>query len=478
MGFLVAISVYILGMIVFGAIVTRRRVKDSDDFMVAGRSLPRLVLAGTLLATWVGSGTIVGGASFVYQYGPLAAIFFFAGSPVGILIIYFFLARRMRELAKYTVPEVLEERYGVVARVLGAICILLAYVGIVSYQFTGGGYVLNLTTGIPVWIGTLATAAVVVLLAAMGGLISVAYTDAVSALLIVGGLLATAVLILTPLGATDIGGFGGLVAGLPEAKRSLTGGLSALQLLGYFLPLIFLLLGDQNLYQRFSAARDPATAKRAAFGFFVGDIITFSSVIVLASCAAVLMPNITPDSALLTLAAEQVPFFIGVVVLVPAVAIVVTTANSFLLSSAGNLVYDLYVKLLGREIRQDRRLVFTRVAVVALGVLAYALGQFFPSVLALQIYSYTMYGAAITPALLAAFLWRRATPAGGVASIVVGGAATLAWELILDKPFDLNAVLFALPLSVLALVIVSLLTARRTESTPFEGPDGSTRAGS
>lgn len=468
MGFLVAISVYILGMIVFGAVLARQRVKNSDDFMVAGRSLPRAVLTGSLLATWVGSGTIVGGASFIYQFGPLAALFFFAGSPVGILIIYFFLAERMRGLAKYTVPEVLEVRYGTVARILGAICILLAYVGIVSYQFTGGGYVLNLTTGIPVWSGTLITAAVVVLLATMGGLISVAYTDAVSALLIVVGLLVTAVLILTPLGGTDIGGFGGLIDGLPEAKTSVTGGLSALQLLGYFLPLILLLLGDQNLYQRFSAARDPATAKRAAFGFFVGDIITFSTVIVLASAAAVLMPNITPDTAIFRLAVDQVPFVIGVVVLVPAVAIIVTTANSFLLSSAGNLVYDLYITLLGREIRQDRELTFNRAAVVALGVLAYVLGQFFPSVLALQIYSYTIYGAAITPALLAAFLWRRATPAGGVASIVIGGAATLLWELVLNKPLDLNAVLFALPLSILALVIVSLLTRRQADSAAFE----------
>ena len=169
---------YLVVMSLIGLYFARSRVRSSDDFMVAGRSLPQWILAGTLLATFVGSGTIVGGSSFIYQYGPLAAIFFFAGTPIGIIILYFFLADRIRGLAKYTVPEILEIRYGAFARAFGGITILLAYVGIASYQFTGGGYILNITTGIPVWLGTIITAVVVIFLATVGGLISVAYTDA------------------------------------------------------------------------------------------------------------------------------------------------------------------------------------------------------------------------------------------------------------------------------------------------------------
>jgi Na+/proline symporter len=75
-------------------------------------------------------------------------------------------------------------------------------------------------------------------------------------------------------------------------------------------------------------------------------------------------------------------------------------------------------------------------------------------------YSYTMYGAAITPAVLAAFLWKRVTAAGGITSILLGGGGTLFWELVLQRPMGWNSILFSLPLSVGGLVLVSLATGR------------------
>ena len=68
---------YLILMVVIGAWFSRSKVMATgDDYVFAGRSLPRPVMIGTLLATWVGSGTIIGGASFAYEYGPLASSFF------------------------------------------------------------------------------------------------------------------------------------------------------------------------------------------------------------------------------------------------------------------------------------------------------------------------------------------------------------------------------------------------------------------
>ncbi|MGB3634921.1 MAG: hypothetical protein WA982_12830, partial [Rubrobacteraceae bacterium] len=108
-----------------------------------------------------------------------------------------------------------------------------------------------------------------------------------------------------------------------------------------------------------------------------------------------------------------------------------------------------------------RGLLYDRIAVAVLGVVAYVLGAFFPTVLALQIYSYTIYGAAVTPALVAALVWRRATAAGGVASILTGAVVTLVWELVLNQPLEWNAVLVALPASIIVLIVVSLATSNR-----------------
>lgn len=213
--------------------------------MAAGRSLPLWVVTGTLLATFVGSGTVVGGASFIYQYGPFAAIFNLSGGFVGAIILYF-LAGKIRTGEAYTVPEIIEKRFGTTARLVSSIIILLAFVGITAYQFTGGAYVLQITTGLPVETGAIIIGVLVIFLTVSGGLFSVAYTDSISAILIVAGFLFGLPFVLN-----SVEGFSGLALSLPETAKSWNGGLSIPQLIGFFLPLFLLVLGDQNMYQRF-----------------------------------------------------------------------------------------------------------------------------------------------------------------------------------------------------------------------------------
>jgi len=70
-----------------------------------------------------------------------------------------------------------------------------------------------------------------------------------------------------------------------------------------------------------------------------------------------------------------------------------------------------------------------------------------------------MYGVGITPATLAAFFWKRATPQGGVCSIALGMSTTIVWELF-KQPFGVPTVYPALFLSVSSLILVSLLTPK------------------
>ncbi|MGM0990260.1 MAG: sodium:solute symporter family protein [Bacillota bacterium] len=457
--YLVAVVIYLVFMALIGVYFAKKSVKNSDDFMVAGRSLPLFVVMGTLLATFVGSGTVVGGASFIYQYGPFAAIFNLSGGIVGAIILYF-IASKIREIEIYTVPDLLERRFGKAALYISSVIIIFAFVGITAYQFTGGAYVLQLTTGIPLEIGAIIMCALVIFLTVSGGLFSVAYTDALSAILIIIGFLFG-----VPFALNAVGGFEGLSLSLPEMNKSWNGGLSFPQLLGFFLPLFLLVLGDQNMYQRFSAAKDPNVARKSTIGFFVGSVFVISLTIILATTSIVLFPEIKPDTAILSLAIDGVPLVIGLLILCSAVAFIITTATSYLLSASGNIVSDLIQRSSKSKLSESKLLWYNRVIVVVLGVLAYVLGQFFPSVLAIQMYSYTMYGASLTPAILATVLWKNATKAGVISSMLVGGSATMIWEIGLDRPLDWNSVLFALPLSVLTLVIVSLATRNKNVTT-------------
>jgi solute:Na+ symporter, SSS family len=449
---IVILVIYLLLMVGIGLWFSRaKQVATGDDFVFAGRQLPRPVMIGTLLATWVGSGTIVGGGSFAYTHGPLASIFFLAGTPAGIIVLYL-LATRIRRNSSYTVPELLERRYGLAVRIVAALITVLAYTGITAYQFTGGGQIISTITGVQPTTGAIMVFVLVTFLAFGGGLKSVAWTDFVSAVLIVISLLVALPLILWG----EIGGWSLYWDGLPEQARSLSGGLTPLQLLGYFLPLFLLILADQNMYQRFGASRNEAQARTSAGGFFISSFFVTVPVALLGSAAFLLYPTIVPDQAVLSLAGEgALPSVLGGVLLAGALAFIITTGSSFLLSGAGNVVYDVGQRLLGWEMDDRRRLRVHRLTILAIAAIAYILGRYFPTVLELQIYSYTVYGVAIAPPVLAIFLWKRASKWGALIAMSLGVVVTIVWEQ-LDRPYGVNSVIISLPIALVAIVVGSL----------------------
>ncbi|MFY7067207.1 sodium:solute symporter family protein [Nocardiopsis changdeensis] len=464
---LVILAVYIAAMLGVALYFLRSgRLRGGDDFLFAGRSLPRPVMIATMLVTWVGSGTIIGGANFAYTYGPTAGMVFFAGTPLGILVLLL-AARRIRRASRHTIPELLEARFGIGVRTVAAAVTTIAYLGLTASQFVGGGYVVSLVTPLSAFQGTLLVAVVVTVLTITGGLFSVAYTDFFSAILIVLGLIVSVPLVLTA-----VGGPGAYWDGLPEQATTFSGGLTALQLLGYFLPLFLLLLADQNMYQRLAAAKDEKEARSSTLGMLVGSFFVFVPVVLLATAAAVLMPGIDGDMAILSLASEgYLPAVLGGLILAGAVAFVITTGSSYMLSGASNVAYDLYARFAGERAGERRKLLVQRLSVLGVAVLGVALGLFFPTVLELQMYSYTIYGAAITPVVLSVLFWKRATTAGAVAALVAGTATTIGWQ-VAGSPGGLNAVIVALPAALVALVAVSLCTraAEPAEPAPADAP--------
>jgi SSS family solute:Na+ symporter/sodium/proline symporter len=131
------------------------------------------------------------------------------------------------------------------------------------------------------------------------------------------------------------------------------------------------------------------------------------------------------------------------------------------------LISDVYKKSINPAATDRQILLYTRLMVVVLGAIGFIALGFFQTILQMALWAYTMYGAGITPALLAAFVWPRATRTGGVASIAIGMLTTLIWEIVAlargtgghpDYLFGLETVYPALVFSIAGLVLVSLLT--------------------
>ncbi|MGB9866445.1 MAG: sodium:solute symporter family protein [Bacillota bacterium] len=446
----VALIGYLVGMSLVASYYSKF-IKTEEDFLLAGRRLGAVVLAGTMMATWMGSGTVVGGTnSLGYQYGPWVAVIFGIASPIGILLLVF-LSKRIKAMQARSVPDVFELAYGPAARAIVSVIVMIAYLAITSYQFTGTGFVLNAILGIPTSVATLISAVAITAMTVTGGLVSVAYTDFISAVLMLTGLL-----LGVPAAIIRAGGWSSIAAKLPPQNLRL-GGITWLKILGYFLPTFLLVIGDQNMYQRLFAAKDATHARMGSIGWFIGVALVMPLVAFGATASRALHPNIPAGQALITLAVKDMPAVLGMLCIIAISAFIVTTGDSFLLTCSTNLGWDLYFRYINPKASERQRLVFYRAAVIVLAAIAYVIVQFFPTVLAVQMYAYTMYGAAVTPPLLAAVIWPGTTKAAGISSMLVGAVTTLTWE-IMKKPFGIDTVLVAAPLSVAVLVIVNLLT--------------------
>jgi solute:Na+ symporter, SSS family len=442
-----------------------RGVKTEADFLVAGRHLPLPVLVFTLLSSWIGSGSLLGSAENAYNNG-LVALWQPAGGWIGLLFIYF-LAPRVRRFAQFTIPDLLEARYNQAARVLGALAIVCAFTAITSYQFIGGGDILALVFPgqVSPYAGRVIIAAFVICFTALAGMSSVAYMDVA-----IGLLASTALLVSLPLLVAHLGGPAGLHSSLPAGYWGPLNHYTPISALELFLPNFLLLLGNQSVYQKFFSAKSERAARSATVCWIFGTII-LESVIVLLAMSGRAMDLRTggrssPREILAWTALHYLPPGLGAVLMGAIFAKIISTANNYLFSPATNIVHDVFVRYLAPRAQPRTVILVSRLVVVLLGAWSLYQGLHTGSVLKATLYAYTIYSAALTPVVLAAFFSKRATGAGAVAAIAAGTAVTLSWgsaALQRHLPAWLaqrDAIFPALAAAVLALVFVSLLTPR------------------
>lgn len=458
-----AIIAYLLVLIVVGA-WRSKQVKTQDDFMVAGRGLNTFVLVGTLVATWIGTGSIFGNAEKTYEVGIAALILPLAGV-AGIIVLYF-LAGRVRRFKQFTVQDILEVRFNKYARVFGTITVVIAYVTIVSYQYRAGGAVINIINpNIDPQLAVIIAAVFVIVYTSMAGMISVAYTDLVNGILIIIG-----ICLAVPLFWIKAGGITGLQQVLPQDHFQFTGIFSGWEYVGLLLPAFLLMLGDANMYQRFFSAKNEATAKKSVIYMLVGVAIVEILIIVTAWFASGLNWGIDSPGRIIVYAVhDHLPVALGSIIIATIIAIIVSTADSYLLVPSTAIVRDIYQRFIEPDASPKKLILMSRLSVIALGIIAYILSTLDDRFLAVALYAYTIYGAGITPALMAAFFWKRATTAGAISSIIVGTFVTVIWKnwelgssvprsLGLTEGTQIDAVIPAIIFSVLTLVFVSLAT--------------------
>jgi SSS family solute:Na+ symporter len=466
------IHAIVLGLIVLTLLIVSvarmGKVKTKADYLVAGRSLPTFVLVFTLLSSWIGSGSLLGGAENAYRHG-FPALWQGGGGWAGLLLIYF-IAPRARHFAQFTIPDLLEARYNQTARILGVVAVLFAYTAIASYQITGGGDILHLI--FPAYItadlGKYIIAFFVILFTAIAGMASVAYMDVV-----IGSLATVTMCVALPILIHHAGGWPAVTHSLPASHFQVLGDFSLIQALELFLPTCLLMLGNQAMYQKFFSARSEKAASHAVVWWIFGTVILETVIVAIAVVGSVLFPagevhdhprEILAWTALHGLNGSPLLSLIGALLMGSIFAKIISTANNFLFSPATNLVNDIFLRYLAPNASNKRILIVSRLMVVLLGCWALYQSLHIESVLKKALYAYTIYSAALTPVILAAFYSRRVNAQGAVSAIFAGTITTVCWDLpIVHNSLpawlaERDAIFPALVLSLLCLVIVSAAT--------------------
>ena len=454
------ISIYLIALLWIGFSKTDS-IKNQEDFSVAGRSLSPWILVGTMAATWMGTGSVLGNAGKTFEIGA-AGFLLPIGGMLGVLALTK-IAGKARASEKLTVPEIIGSRFGDVAMILSVIALLTAYLVIVSYQFNAGGAVIytifhdNLGSSLTLDQATIIAALFIVAYTILAGLLSVAYTDVANGILMI-----TCFIIALPILFFQAGGIEGMTnsfenKGMPN-NMSFFDVLSIRDVINFTLPSFLLILGDANMYQRFFASDSVKSAKQATFYLFFAVVILESLIIANAWISSSMINDIAKESHVLIYAAYNfLPPFVGAIMLATIIGIIISTADSFLLVPTTILINDIYLKYSKKQYSDKMIVTLSRLLVLLLGFFSYWVSRMFAAdttIFEKALYAFTIYGTAITPTLLAAFFWKRATKYGAIFSILSGIIATIyfgnVWSL--DE-----AVIPSIIISSASLVIISFL---------------------
>jgi SSS family solute:Na+ symporter len=454
--------IYMAAMIGIG-IYARSKIKNTEDYHLAGRRLGVLMTAGTLAATEIGGGSSVGVASKAYGDWGLSAGWYVVAAGIGILLVSF-VAPAMRRSMATTVPEVIGRRYGVASQTISAALGALALVALTAVQITATATIISTLSGLSLGWSIAITGVAVIFYTWLGGMWSVTLTDFVQFFLIVGGFA-----IALPFAMNAAGGWSNVVANLPEGQLGFTK-IGWPTIIGLVVLYFMTFSTGQEAVQRYYSARTP---KVAVLGSVVcGGLMTFYAFIpaVLGLIALAVYPNIDPNNALATSAVGLLPPVIAGLLLSAVMSATLSSASGNMLGASTVFIKDLYPRF-ARNLTDKKELTFSRYSVVIVGVLATAISLWSQAIIPLLVFAFTMRSAGPFSAYIFSLILKRTSRLAGLVSIIVGTVAGTYWEII-GEPLEVAAIIFGSVSGLILFIVIHMIDAKRGRlSGDISGPN-------
>jgi len=473
-------SIYTAAIVLVGILASKLASRSDEEYLLAGRSLGPWVAAISASASSESGWITLGLVGQAFNDG-IVTIWVLVGCLSGYLFNWTVMAGPLRNeslrTGALTIPDVLAARHPEVERGIrwvGVLVIATMMTGYVAAQFNAAGKAFNAVFGIDYVTGVLIGAAIVVLYTFTGGFRAVAWTDLLQGLLMVLALVFLPWVVIAKLGG--VGALTANLAGQSDKLLALSGGNAARFAIGAIIGSLGIGLGypgQPHVIIRFMAMRDENEIKRAriislGWGFFV-----FSGAILLGMAVRALIPEL-PDAetALPIVAVQMLPGAIAGMMLAAILAAICSTADSQLLVAASSVAHDIAHKVFGKTMTERTRVLFDRISVIILGLLAvvFAAGQV-RVVFDFVLYAWSGLGAGFAPAMILTLFWKKTTGKGVIAGMLTGLIVTVVWR----NTSVLKAIVYELvPAFILAFIavwLVSLLTQKSAgdESAPLYG---------
>ncbi|WP_438315388.1 sodium:solute symporter family transporter [Sporosarcina sp. FA9] len=440
------IIIYMTAMVGIG-FYAKTKIKDGNDYHLAGRRLGPIMLAGTLAATEIGGGSSIGVASKAYGEWGLSAGWYVVSAGIGIILVSF-VAPFMRKAMATTVPEIIGRRYGRSSHAISSFLSVIASVALTAVQITATATIVHVLTGFDLTWAILISGIVVVFYTYLGGMWSVTLTDFVQFFIIVIGFA-----IAVPFALSNAGGFDTVLANIPPEQLGFTK-IGWKTIVGLIILYFMTFSTGQEAVQRYYSARNEKTAVIGSI--LCGVLMTLYAFIpaILGLIALSAFPNIEPNNALATVSVELLPPLIAGLLLSGVISATLSSASGNLLAVATVYVKDIHGPIMKKSVTDQNELKLSKKLVVLSGFLAIGMSLFSQQIIPLLVFAFTLRSTGPFAAYLLGLLWDKVTPNAGLYSIITGTVVGLTWQ-IAKEPFGIMAVIAGSLASLVVFLIIN-----------------------
>ena len=465
---LIIIFIYMALTIVLGLVVSKRKAakqakQSNEDFLMAGKSLGPLVLAGTLFAANTGGASTTGIATNVYSYG-ISACWYVIAAGIGFVLVSF-IAPYFRKAQASTVPQIIGKRYGKASHIFTAFTSIAALFMATGAQIIATASIINVVTGLDFRTAAIVITIVVIIYTMIGGFQSVAAANLMHVIVITVGM---AVAMFVMLGNQQVGGSEGLFAKAKTVTDSTGASLDLLSMtkigiptvIGYIAMYFMTFPTGQEIVQTYCSAKDGKSAK---FGSLIAGIL--SAVYAIVPAIIGLMAYVCIDgyasgpqkNALADATMNFAPAVVAGIVLAAVVAATMSSASGNMIGTATMFTNDVFRPYINGGKQDDAKEIWiSRVVMVIVGGVGLIVALTASNIISVMMGAFALRSAGPFAAFICGLFYKNVTQRAGFISIVSGTIVAAIWIYGLHTPWGLSAMV---PGGIVALIVIFVVSA-------------------